>query len=125
VTARKQRHQLPGTKQDFVEGVTFRTRRTVVAQQVNVEVYRSFPFVGIERRLHVFIEPGATEGIDDSGDEGHVVTPAWLAAQTSAVNAVVRIVDGSGCGFDVVPGIVICDRYTRSVSEILAVHHHG
>ena len=111
-------------RQDLVEGVTFRTRRAVVAKQVYIEVDGSFPLVGVDGRLHVLVEPGTAEGIHDSGDERHVVAPAGLTAKAGTIDTLVRVMDGGSGLLDVVPGIVVGDRYAGSVGQVLAVHDH-
>ena len=48
-------------RQDFVEGVAFGAWRAIGAQQIYVEVDRSFPLVAVQRWTEVFVKPCATE----------------------------------------------------------------
>ena len=48
-------------------------------------------FFRVELRLPVHVEPAGAEGVGERADEGHVLTPAGLAALAGAIDAVVRV----------------------------------
>ena len=111
--------------QDLVEAVRARTRRTVVAEQVHVEVDRVIPRRAVELRHPLLVEPARAEGIGHRGQERHVVAPAGLSAKADAVDPGIAVVDRGGDVRDVAPGGIVRHGHARRLDQVLAVHDHG
>jgi hypothetical protein len=98
--------------------------RAVLLHHVDVEGDGVLPGLGVDLRLPLHVEPLAAVGVDQRGQEGHVVAPARLAAQAHAVHAGLGVVGLVGKFLHLGPGGLVGKLHAHLVGQVLAVHEH-
>jgi hypothetical protein len=108
-------------RQVLVVAVGGRAGGAIVVHQVEIVGKNRLPLRAVELRLPVLVEPAGAVGIGHRGQEGHVLTPARLAAEANAVDAIVGIVHRRGGLLDVIPGWGVRDGDAGCLREVRAI----